>query len=164
MSRNPWDNLIELMEKQKKMYDKFRELLKKKEKAVVEGDINKLQKLIKEEEKSVNEIEKTEQRRIEAVEACIAKKQKMTIGQMIDLAPPEKKEGLNKAAMELIKALDSVATLNRTNAELINEAMNFINFNVNLLSSNRAVDNLYEGTGRMKGSEPKVLGIINKEA
>jgi flagellar biosynthesis/type III secretory pathway chaperone len=165
MSGNHWADLRELMEKQRKNYEKFLELLRKKERIIISGDTKKLQKIVKEEEKAVHELEKMELKRIEAVSACVAGQGgRVTLKAVLDEAPAEEKDGLEKAAVGLMESLNAVAVSNRSNAELIKEAMNFVDYNVNLLSSDRTIDNLYEGSGRMKGVEPKVRGIINKEA
>ncbi|MFA6450627.1 MAG: flagellar protein FlgN [bacterium] len=161
---NPWAELSEIMKKQAKQYSKFLNLLTKKEKALIDGDMNKLTKIIKEEKEYIHELELTENKRVEAVKECLPEQGGApTLKEVLAAVPPEEKDTLEKNAVGLMESLNKVAVANRSNAELIKEAMNFVNYNVNLLSSDRTLDNLYEGTGRMKGSEPKVRGLINKE-
>jgi flagellar biosynthesis/type III secretory pathway chaperone len=162
---NPWADLRELMKKQTKQYEKFLVLLKRKERALIEGDIKKLAKIVKEEEKYINELEVIENKRIKAADECIpGSSVRPTLKEILAAVPDEEKDGLEKSAIGLIETLNSLAAANHSNAELIKEAMNFINYNINLLSSDRTLDNLYEGTGKMKGADPKIRGIINKEA
>jgi hypothetical protein len=164
-TQNPWAEISEIMKKQAKQYDKFLDLLKKKEKALIGGDTKKLSKIIKEEEQYIHELELIENKRIKAVKACLPEHGgNPTLKEVLDAAPDEEQKTLEKSALILMETLNEVAAANRSNAELIKEAMNFVNYNVNLLSSDRTLDNLYEGTGKMKGAEPKIRGIINKEA
>jgi flagellar biosynthesis/type III secretory pathway chaperone len=161
---NHWAALSEIMRKQAKQYEKFLDIMKKKERALITGDTNKLAKILKEEEKNIYELELIENKRIKIVTECMpGHGGPPTLKDALQAAPPEEKEDLEKNALGLITVLSEVALANRSNAELIKEAMNFTTYNINLLTSDRTLDNLYEGTGRMKGSEPKVRGIINKE-
>ncbi len=131
----------------------------------MKGDTKRLAKLVKEEEHFVNRLELLENERIKAVKECMSGQTPApTLKDVLSAAPPEEHGALERSAVELMQILNSVAGMNRSNAELINESMNFINYNMNLLSSDRTLDNLYEGSGRMRGYEPKVRGIINKEA
>jgi flagellar biosynthesis/type III secretory pathway chaperone len=162
---NPWAELREIMKKQTKQYDKFLVLLKKKERALIDGDIKKLAKIVKEEEQYINELELIENKRIKAADECLPDLSvRPTLKEILLSVPDEEKDGLEKSAIGLIETLNGLAVANHANAELIKEAMNFVNYNVNLLSSDRTLDNLYEGTGKMKDAEPKIRGIINKEA
>ncbi len=83
---------------------------------------------------------------------------------MLEAAPEEEKETLEAASVALMETLNEVAVENRANAELVKESLNFINYNVNLLSSDRTRDNLYEDSGKMRDSSPKIRGILNREA
>jgi flagellar biosynthesis/type III secretory pathway chaperone len=162
---SPWAELSEIMKKQTKHYAKFLDLLNKKEKALIAGDTKKLTKIVKDEENYIHDLELVENKRIKAVKDCLPEHSgQPTLKEVLEAVPADEKEMLEKSAIGLMETLNAVATANHANAELIKEAMNFVNYNVNLLSSDRSLDNLYEGSGKMKGAEPKMRGIINKEA
>ncbi len=162
---NHWRNLCDILNKQKKEYEKFLDLMKKKEQLLIKGDTKRLAKVVKDEEQFINKIEMLENERIKAVKLCVETKDKTpTLKDVLSTAPQEELEMLEKSSIALMEILNSVARMNRSNAELIKESLNFINYNMNLLSSDRTLDNLYEGTGRMRGYEPKIRGIINREA
>jgi len=162
---NHWRNLCDILNRQKKEYEKFLDLMKKKEQLLIKGDTKRLAKVVKDEEQFINKIEMLENERIKAVKLCVETKGKTpTLKDVLSTAPQEELEMLEKSSIALMEILNSVARMNRSNAELIKESLNFINYNMNLLSSDRTLDNLYEGTGRMRGYEPKIRGIINREA
>lgn len=162
---NPWANLRAMLEKQTKQYERLLDLMKKKERELIKGDTAKLSRTIKEEEKFINELEKLENKRLRAAMECLpGAKEPPQLEELLAAAPDPEKEPLEKAALALMQTLNSLSASNRLNAELTKESMNYITYNINLLSSDRTRDNLYEGTGRIKGAEPKVRGILNKEA
>ncbi len=162
---NPWSELSSMMDELKKQYVKFIGVIKKKEKALIKGNSKVVRKVIKEEEKFINQLEELENERLKATAACLPDKEEQpTLRDVLEAAPDEEREALEQSAIELMETLNEVAIANRSNAELIDESLKYIDYNVNLLSSDRTRDNMYEGTGRMKDAGPKRRGILNREA
>jgi len=163
---NPWAALRDTLEKQTRQYERMLDLLSRKEKELIKGDTAKIARIVKEEEKFVNETEKLEQVRIKATQDCLPEHgEKATLRDVLDAAPANELPALESAAVRLMETLNKIAAKNRAVAELVNESIKFANYNINLLSSDRTSDNLYESSGKMKGAEQKkIKGIINREA
>ncbi|HOX28931.1 MAG TPA: flagellar protein FlgN [bacterium] len=163
--KSPWSHLHDTLEKQRKGYDHLYKLLKKKEKELISGNTRKLQVILRDEEKYINELDRLENERMKATAACTSEANvKTTLKEMLSLAPEAERQRLESAAMGLMETLNAVAALNRTNAELIKESMNFVGYNINLFSSDRRLDNMYGESGRVLGAEPRIRGIVNREA
>jgi hypothetical protein len=161
---NLWANLRATLEKQTKYYEKLLDLLNRKVKEIIKGDTAKISRIVKEEEKFVHEIEKLENTRIKATDACMpGLGRTATLREVLAAAPATEQKSLDQAATALKRALRAVAIKNRTVAKLIEESLKFSAYNINLLSSDRTVDNIYGSSGKIKDVEPKVIGIVNKE-
>jgi flagellar biosynthesis/type III secretory pathway chaperone len=72
------------------------------------------------------------------------------------------REEIEKEALALMETLNRVASLNRSNAELIKEATQFVNYNINLMTSGER-ENIYSERGKMKSAEQKVSGFLNRQ-
>jgi flagellar biosynthesis/type III secretory pathway chaperone len=160
-----WAALRSAIDEQIKMYSKLLEVLARKQKHLIKGNTKELAKSTKEENKFIDRLEALEKKRLEAAAACLPGRERtVTLQDVLDAAPEGEKEKLEEAAVALMETLNSVAVLNRANAELVKESMAFIQYNMNLLSSDRTRDNLYEGSGKMRDPGPKKRGIVNREA
>jgi len=153
------------MNNQVKEYDRFVGMMEKKEKLLIKGKTKQLQAMLKDEEKLINELEILEKKRIEAIKDCFPDSEKPpSLREVLDNVPDDLRKDFEQSAINLVEKLNKVAALNRSNAELIKESLNFIMYNVNLLSSDPSLDNIYENTGKLKGQEPPKRGILNHEA
>ncbi|HOY63695.1 MAG TPA: flagellar protein FlgN [bacterium] len=160
-----WAALRGAIDEQIKMYSKLLDVLERKRKQLIKGNTKELAKSTKEENKFVDRLEALEKKRLDAAAACLPGKEgTITLRDVLDAAPEGEKEKLEDAAVLLMEILNSVAAINRANAELVKESMAFIQYNMNLLSSDRTRDNLYEGSGKMRDPGPKKRGIVNREA
>lgn len=161
-----WQELINQLTELKKRYDRLLHVLKKKESLIIDGKEKKLGAVVKEEESLINEIEKIEQKRIKAAEACKPEdfEGTPTLKTLLGSAPESHREKLEKISVDLLGAMNAVSMANHGIAELVKEAMNFVSYQINLLSSDTAQEHIYSGNGKMKDKPVKIRGIINREA
>ena len=160
-----WAALRGAIDEQIKLYSKLLDVLDRKRKQLIKGNTKELAKSTKEENKFVDRLEALEKKRLDAAAACLPGREgTITLQDVLDAAPEGEKEKLEDSAVLLMETLNSVAAINRANAELVKESMAFIQYNMNLLSSDRTRDNLYEGSGKMRDPGPKKRGIVNREA
>lgn len=161
-----WPELLRLIGDLKKRYERLLIILKKKETLIIDGRERKLALLVKEEENLINEIEKLEVKRAKAAEACMPEGAvgPANLKTLLDIAPEDMRPKLEIAAVELLETMNAVAAMNRGVAELVREAMNFVSYQINLMSSDTAQETVYSGDGRMKDKPAKIRGIINREA
>lgn len=162
-----WQDLITQLTDLKKKYDRLLLVLKKKETLIIDGKEKKLSILVKEEESLINDIEKIELKRIKVADACKPEgfEGVPTLKDLIEIVPEELHGKLEKVALELLAIMNTVSLANHGVAELVKEAMNFVTYQINLLGSDSAQENIYSGNGRMREKPPgKIRGIINREA
>jgi hypothetical protein len=164
MAVDAWKKLITALEKQTHAYKKFLALLEEKEKALIRGNTKSILDISRREEKMLNLLEDAEKQRLEAVAPLDAETPGKSLREMVEEAPEDIREPLEKAAIALMETLNGIALKNHNNAQLVSESLNFIQFNINLLSSaGRRRENIYEGTGRMRSSgETASSAILNK--
>lgn len=165
IATNPWKALSEIIKRMNTEYEKLQELMVRKQKLLIENENQKFHELNKEEQSFINEIEKMEKKRLEAAKACMPESEDAPpLKELLEHAPDDSRDELEQAAVKLMERLNGIASANRGVYELINEAMNFVNFQLNLMGSDQEKETIYEGSGRMRDQKPKMKGIFNKKA
>lgn len=189
-----WDDLISVLSQEIEHYSNLYEILKNKEKALIAGNVKKMQDFTRKEENYIEKIENIETIRIQTVKRCLDNiQQKMlqngkekisfaadnqyqkllpllntgqniSLHSLFQLCPEIKKEKLEKTSFDFMEVVNKIASINRSNAELINESLDFIAFNIKLLSSLYKRETVYENTGRMKSQDFNPRSILNKQA
>lgn len=163
MAEEKWENVLRAIDQQREGYAAFLMLLDEKEKYLLDGDTKGLADVVKREERSADIFEELEKRRQEAVAAATGRSG-VSIRELLETSPETVRDRLVEKAVALMEMLNMLALKNRGNAELIKESMNFVSYQINLLSSTgQRRDNIYEGSGRMRsGFEQPPSSILNK--
>ncbi len=141
------DELIDVLEQENKEYETLMLLSKEKTPVIVKGDLEKLQRITTVEQEFVGKISILEKKRIEVMQDIgnvLGKNpDTMKITELIELLAkqPAEQQKLSQVHDTLLKTLDNVKEFNELNANLINESLEIIDFNLNLVTS------LYQDTG-----------------
>ena len=162
--KSPWSELVKIIREQVKGYNNLFVLLKEKEKILIRGNTKKLMALIEKENRAVDTMDGIEKRRVELVNKCVVRegKEQPTLTEVLEAAPEGVREEIEKEALALMETLNRVASLNRSNAELIKEATHFVNYNINLLTSGER-EKIYSERGKMKSAEQNISGFLNRQ-
>lgn len=164
MTDNFWDQLLSVLSRQRKEYEGFAALLKRKEDLIIKGKAKELEKLVKEENKRVDRVEDLETERLAIVGLLVDEGEKPpSLMELLAGAPEAVRERVENEAMGLMETLNSIASLNRSNAELIQTSSRFIEYNLNLLTSAGVRPNVYGETGRMRSTEKNISGFLNRQ-
>ena len=161
---DPWSGLAELMNGLKKEYSELLDLLSRKQSALINGETKKVDELVKQEQAKVNDIEKLEVKRAEAAGACIPDAENPTLKDILEKAPEESGKKLEKAAVDLLECMNEATAANRRVAELVQESMGFVTYQLNLMDSDKPQEGVYKDDGRVKEEKPKIRGIFNRQA
>ncbi len=162
---NPWNALCDIIDGLNSEYEKLQVIMHTKQRLLIENKNSEFQELNKEEQAFINEIEKMENKRLEISKACMPDSDgPPTLQQLLETAPEDVRESLELNAVKLMEQLNGIASANRGVYELINEAMNFVNFQLNLLGTEQEKVTIYEGSGKMRDQKPKMKGIFNQKA
>ena len=159
----PWAELIQVLTLQAQKYEEYAEFLKKKQDLIIKGDTDALKDLEKEEKDFISALEIQEDSRRETARECMDGE--VTLRGLLEAAPEAHKEEFEAVAIRLMDALNNTALANKTNAELVGEAMRFVEYNLNLLSSSGAPnESTYSHTGRLQDADKKVVKhYLNKQ-
>lgn len=127
------EELKELLSEELRVCKELLDITFKKTDILVEGEIGKLSKITMEEEKLINKIGNLEESRQNLIDEW-----GMDISMPLsDIIPkiPEGSEEVEEIAMKLSKILEEIGIRNQLNAQLLKDSIEWIDFNVNLLTT-----------------------------
>ncbi len=135
--------LIETLDREEKEYVILLDLSKRKTPIIVEGDVEKLQKITDEEQVVIDRlaaIDKERQQSMADIADVINRDVKtLKLSYLIDMLDKRPKERDELATLhDRIKAtVDELKTVNDQNKVLIEQSLDIVNFNLNLVKSMR---------------------------
>lgn len=135
------ENLINVLNKESSEYEKLLELSMKKTPVIVAGDLENLQQITDEEQIVVSRINNLEKQRIENINdiANVLNKDVKTLklANLIEMleARPIERQKLAEVHDRLQSAVRRVQMINNQNRELINHALEMVEFDLNLIQS-----------------------------
>jgi len=137
------ENLIAILEDENSEYEILLELSKKKTPVIIKGDLGMLQKITDEEQIVVSRINQLERKREESIHdiANVINKDVKTLKlvniiQMLEKRPDEQKK-LSRVHDKLSRTVSNMARINEQNRELIKNALEMVNFDLNLVQAMR---------------------------
>lgn len=137
------ENLISVLEQEHSEYETLLELSRKKSPVIIRGDIEQLQKITDEEQNIIDRIRRLEGKREEAIRdiADVINKDVEQLKldvliRMLDKSPKEQKQ-LALVHEKLKTTLPQMQNVNAQNKELLAEALEMVEFDMNLLQSMR---------------------------
>lgn len=161
------ETLIEVLEKENLEYRNLLELSMKKTPAIVSDDIKALAKITDEEQIIVSRINHLDNQRNEAVNdiANVLNKDvtKLKIVDLIKMlaARPQEQEKLASVFDELRRNVQAVKRINGQNRELIESALEMVQFNMQVIQSlNKAPETANYNRGAYNTGD--VIGTVNK--
>lgn len=135
------ENLIDILNRESSEYENLLELSMKKTPVIVAGDLEGLQKITDEEQIVVSRINHLEKLRIEDIKdiANVLNKDVKTLKltnliEMLEGRPAERQQ-LADVHDRLQSAVHRVQLINNQNGELISQALEMVEFDMNLLQS-----------------------------
>jgi len=128
-----WEELIVILERELEVLLSLKELTYDKTDIIVSNDIEELEKIIKKEEELINLLANTEEERVNLMDSWgVGKDTPLT--EVIEKTI-EGKEELMDIGLKLSKALEEIQSRNNTNKQLIYENLEWLDFNMNLLTN-----------------------------
>ena len=161
------ETLIEVLEKENQEYKNLLDLSMKKTPVIVSDDIKALAKITDEEQIIVSRINHLDNQRNEAVNdiANVLNKDvtKLKIVDLINMLAARPQEQAKLAAVfdELRRNVQAVKRINQQNRELIESALEMVQFNMQIMQSmNRAPETANYNRGAYNTGD--VIGTVNK--
>ncbi|MDK2799520.1 MAG: hypothetical protein PWP27_1912 [Clostridiales bacterium] len=157
MMQNVLNKLFEVLVQQIRVYENILKLAKEKTDIVVAGKITELENLVKLEQALVVQIGRLEQQREEVVDEIAAvlniNKQDVTMSSLTEYLDVLQKEKLKNYQQKLTNILDELKNTNELNAKLIKQALEYVEFSINAMTSTSVSGSGYEGKGTVKESK-----------
>ena len=160
------ENLIEVLEQESAEYEGLLELSRKKKPLIVGGDLNELQKITDDEQIVVSRLHNLEKKRAE-VTADIANVlnrdvEQIKLANLIEMmaARPEEQAKLAEVHDKLQSAVHNLQRANEQNRELLTNALEMVEFEMNLVQAMRAAPETANYT-RSAYSSGDTMGIVS---
>ena len=137
------DNLVEILEKENGEYEKLVELARQKKKALVKSDIAELERVTEQEQEVSGALRNLEIRRdavLKDMSDVLGKQfEEMTITRLIGYLEqqPKEQERLSKVRAKFLTTGNCLQEWNRRNEELLNHALEMVEFDLTLFKSMR---------------------------
>lgn len=138
------ENLIDILEKECKEYENLLQLSNAKTPIIISGDLEELARITDEEQivvSRINHIEKDREVAFKDIANVINKDvNTLKLGDLVDMLSnrPQEQKKLAKVHDELKLVVHSVKNVNSQNRELIQNAMEMVEFNLNILQASKA--------------------------
>jgi len=135
------ENLIDILNEQYDAYSALVELSRKKTPIIVSGSLEDLQKITDEEQDAVNVVNDIDKKRIEIMGdiANVLNQDinNLKLSNLVELinTRPEEQAKLNEARGKLIEIGKELKTVNERNRELLENALEMIDFDMNLIQA-----------------------------
>lgn len=158
-----WDNLVSLMSEIVEIYQAIVAISRQKKKALVSADVKELSQLTKQEEALILQIGKLEAARERIVgdlaSVYALKTEELNLSKAKELAGGEVSVQLEDLERQLVAITSELAPLNKLNTKLIQQSLNYINYNLNLLTQTPAGTNYAaKGSGE---TAPRTKALID---
>lgn len=132
------ETLIDVLDKENTEYEGLLSLSENKTSAIVRGDVERLQEILGEEQRYIDNISKLDKKREENVKDICNVLNLSEKGMKIDLIiemlskRPKEQSALQEVHLKLKRTLDQLMKINENNKVLLKESMDMIEFELNL--------------------------------
>jgi flagellar biosynthesis/type III secretory pathway chaperone len=158
------EKLISTMEKLLKLHISLYEIAEKKTEIVKIGDIDALNQILKDEQAHLAGINLMENERQKFTDALVPKIVKPTITDCLKVMDQASSERLGKLREELQSIISQIQQRNDLNQQLIYQAIQFVNFSLNLMRPQPANFNYGPAVGKNNPQRQQYLGMFNSKA
>jgi len=150
------EELKEILSNEGKLYQTLLELGKKKQEIITKGMVKELDQITQVEQSLVLQIGKEEHRREKVVEMIrkeVSLRDDITVSELIFHLDEEDQIVLEEERQKLMKILSSIKETNDLNKVLIQDSLEFIKFNLNLLTRTEETGSYGQNRGRNQATQ-----------
>lgn len=149
------EELLEILEVQLKLLGNIKEISFEKTDVILESRVDQLEVMTKKEEELINVMGKLEMERRKLLNTW-GLNQEMSLKDMIQNIPQGKEE-LEEVREALLEISLEIKDRNNTNNELINDNLDWLDFNMNLLTDAQGPSTYGDGKARPKSKSANSL-------
>jgi len=135
---NLWESLLEILDEQSLVYQKLIDLMENKQQAIIKDDLNQLEEIVAQEGALAKSLTVLEKKRLDIV-GQLAKEldlqdENITLSQLGEYLPEKYQVYYKKLKEKLKDSLKTVTELNKTNEDLLQASLAYVNFSLSLLA------------------------------
>ncbi|HJV17128.1 MAG TPA: flagellar protein FlgN [Bacillales bacterium] len=153
--------LVTIMEKLLKLHQSLYELSVKKTDILIEGDMDALNQILKDEQAHIAAISKFEDERQKVVEAILPGVEKPTISDCVAAVDGAEKDFLDQLRTELMETVSNIKEKNELNQQMIHQSLQFVHLTMNLVTPQQVDFNYGPQAGNTSGQSS---GLFNSKA
>lgn len=151
------ESLIEILDKEKNIYESILKLSMDKKDVIVAGKVSELEGMTRLEQSVILKLGKLEEEREELTAKLAAelkiKPSEVTLSGLAKMVPDAQGARLRNCQDSLLKTVNDIRSNNTLNSKLIRNSLDYIDFSVNILTNAGAAGNNYSNSGH--SNDPK---------
>ena len=152
-----WERLIALMSELLDLYQALLTLSREKREILIAGKAQSLEVITRQEELLILQAGKLDVMREDVIRQiaaqCGVSPQGLSLTKLAELAAPAEAERLTTLGTAFAQVSTELAPLNKLNSELIEQALRFVNYSINILTQSQS-SNTYESQGKSGHPQP----------
>lgn len=156
--KEKWEKLFAVLQEILNVYQTILRVSQQKKEILIAAKSQELTKITKQEEVLILQVGRLEELRATLIREITAHhgigEGSVSLAQLQTIGTPEDLEKLETFSKEFGKIMAEITPLNKLNTALINQALGFINYNMNMLSQT-AVGPTYASQGHSNEQAPK---------
>lgn len=157
-----WEEFVEVFGRLLQIYEEFLQLSRRKRRAILAAQAPQIEKIARREQELIAAVHRLERRR-ESVQAAILAKagvapRRPKLADLLRCCGEENARRLRSAQARLRETIAELRTCNEGNSRLLRQALQFIHYNLNLLSEAQ-VQPIYAAGGRERVETIKRLEV-----
>ncbi len=159
MDTNSIKKLIEILNKEAKVYEGILKLSKEKTDVIVNGKVTELEGITRVEQSMILQLGKLEEEREKLVDLISSqleiKADDITISELEKMLPKEQAKELKDCQKKMTGIFNDLRNANDMNSKLIKNSLDYIDFSVNVLTNAGSSGDIYGKSGQSNDSKKR---------
>ncbi|HEX2924832.1 MAG TPA: flagellar protein FlgN [Ruminiclostridium sp.] len=144
-------NLTDILNNENDIYETLLKISNNKTDLIVSGKVNELENIVKIEQSLIIKIAKLEDKReaiVGSLSAFLGKKsEEITVSELVEKLGQQDSKELKACQQRMLKNINDLKTVNELNSKLIKNSLEYIDFSINMMTSEGTVTNSYGSSG-----------------
>ena len=161
-------DIIDNLQCLKQIYQQIYDVSLKKKQAIIDGDVQAVSEIVKQEWELLSRVSDLEEKRVKAVQKFAEEKgiepdERLSLSDMEKWVHSEDYGKLRKIAEELRHAIAAQKKINNENKGLIQLHLDYMDYMVNIVLKEPQVSNIYGSTGEIPNDDVENRTIIDNQ-
>lgn len=161
-------DVIDNLQSLKNIYQKMFDISLQKKQAIIDGDIQAVSEIVKQEWELLSEISNLEEDRIQIIHKILIENnvdpnESISLLDMEQYAAEGESSVLKETAEELKGLIDAQKKINNENKGLINLHLEYMDYMVNIVLKEPQVSNIYGSSGEIPNDDTENRAIIDNQ-